>query len=96
MQLDPSRGPCVGSLIIEKVVREHFPIQAGGDLTIGQMVDATLQESAMAHAEVQKLEIHIEPEHWQAFATSVNQERDPFAPASYEVPARPASKMKAR
>lgn len=69
----PQSEAIFGAFSIRKVVTTHHVVKASeaGFKSFGAMLDAHLEEAAMAHEEVQSVEFEMNPEHWQHFARQV-------------------------
>lgn len=61
-------APPIAMIEITKLVRQHVPVQGGGDMSFGAMLDAHLEETAMAGEEVQSVKFEINPDTWAEYS----------------------------
>ncbi len=74
-----NNAPLIGGITIEKVVREHIPVHAGGDMSFGRMIDGHLEETAMACETVRSVTVEINEDAWNEFAKRVQNAGEPVS-----------------
>lgn len=76
----------IGGFELVKLVRIHVPIYAGesGVHSIGRLLDAHMEETALAGEELQSVTLNVSPEHWESFATLVNQSHHTTSREAYD------------